>query len=510
MILISERNNSYFFSHRIPQILYVHPILNHLISLHQKGIDVKKWVDDFNDTSIFIRGQNINTNKKDVKYYYDYFQFLMENKYFHTFKKVKLEESRKYTPEDVEFRAANNEQIVLEVTDGCNLNCRYCGYGEFYSGYDPRRGRKMNVDTARKIIDYIISLKRKYFSYIKTHRKIAISFYGGEPLLNFPLIRKVVSYIKIIDLPNIEFFFSLTTNGILIDKYVDFFIENSFILFISLDGDKQNNGHRVFRDGRQSFDVVYKNILELKKKNPEYFEKLVYFNCVMHNKNSPVQVTKFFKEKFNKKPRLIGLAKVGLKPEKKDEFEKMLKSIKSEVEQKVSEFYIKDLKKTDSYRLKDLDDFSTYYSGYVHNRIASLLQPPVESVEYVSTGTCHPFERKMFVTVNGKLIPCERIMQNFYMGTIINGHIHLDYQQIADKYNGYYKKLSKLCNNCYNNRLCPKCIFNLNIEDENIRCDSFLNSNDFSKKVSHAISLLERAPLFYEKIMKSNKNEGDV
>jgi uncharacterized protein len=230
----------------------------------------------------------------------------------------------------------------------------------------------------------------------------------------------------------------------------------------------------------------------------------------MHNENSPGQVIKFFKEKFDKRPLTVGLTQVGIRPGKKSEFEKMFKPTKSESELKENESFLKRVKISELPRLRRVDDFSKTYSGYVYDRITPLLQPPGEPFEYVATGTCQPFKKNVFVTVNGKLIPCERIMQSFYMGTITKGNIHLDYQQIADRYNGYYKKLSKLCNNCYNSRLCDKCIFHLNVEDDHVNCDSFLGSKDFSMKVSHTISLLEKIPRYYERSMKNLENTGEI
>ena len=70
-----------------------------------------------------------------------------------------------------------------------------------------------------------------------------------------------------------------------------------------------------------------------------------------------------------------------------------------------------------------------------------------------ATGACFPFTKKMYVTVNGKILPCERIGHQFSLGHITPEEIVLDIQGIADKYNGYYSRMEKRCGTCKNKEL---------------------------------------------------------
>lgn len=104
----------------------------------------------------------------------------------------------------VKVQLANTPQITFEVTDACNLKCKYCGYGELYSDYDARNNQNLSDSKAFLFLDYIMKLfkSEECHSY---NRTIFISFYGGEPLLNMRFIQEVVDYIeKIKDKLNIK------------------------------------------------------------------------------------------------------------------------------------------------------------------------------------------------------------------------------------------------------------------------------------------------------------------
>jgi len=79
-------------------------------------------------------------------------------------------------------------QLCLEVTEACNMRCKYCAYSGGYP-YNRRHGsRYMDFGTAKAAIDY-------FLPRASSEEGVAIGFYGGEPLLNFKLIRECVEYI---------------------------------------------------------------------------------------------------------------------------------------------------------------------------------------------------------------------------------------------------------------------------------------------------------------------------
>ena len=140
IIIKSKNGNKYLLSRNIPQVLLLHPVLNYIVELDNENINVEDWINDLDSEEIIIKN-NIKTTKKELIYYYKYYRFLQENNYFKKIKKYEIT-GNEFTAEKIKFQLANTEQIVLEVTDACNLRCKYCGYGELYIGYDKRENKK--------------------------------------------------------------------------------------------------------------------------------------------------------------------------------------------------------------------------------------------------------------------------------------------------------------------------------------------------------------------------------
>ncbi|MFZ3070522.1 MAG: radical SAM protein [Anaerolineaceae bacterium] len=108
--------------------------------------------------------------------------------------------------------------------------------------------------------------------------EVNVGFYGGEPLLEFPLIQKVVGYSKYLFWGK-QLTFSITTNGTLLNpEIILFFQEHNFSLGISLDGPKEiNDRNRVFANGKGTFDSVLHNInlLSVNRVKPPAFRQAV-------------------------------------------------------------------------------------------------------------------------------------------------------------------------------------------------------------------------------------------
>lgn len=146
--------------------------------------------------------------------------------------------------------------ITLMLAQECNLRCIYC-YGN--SGVYGNRG-VMNLDTAIKAVDFLIDVSKE--------DKLYAIFFGGEPLLKFDIIKKVVSYCKNKEaVIGKKFYFSITTNGTLINKEIEeFFIENKFAVQISIDGTKEkHDANRYDKNHKGCYNRVLKNTLKLRK-----------------------------------------------------------------------------------------------------------------------------------------------------------------------------------------------------------------------------------------------------
>ena len=119
------------------------------------------------------------------------------------------------TSEDVRRCLSNSPQLTFEITDACNLKCEYCGYGKFYSDYDERKSTRLSPQWAKVLLDYLSSLWKSELN-VSHNQSIYISFYGGEPLMNVPFIKEIISYIETLDCPSRSFTFNMKTNGVVL------------------------------------------------------------------------------------------------------------------------------------------------------------------------------------------------------------------------------------------------------------------------------------------------------
>jgi uncharacterized protein len=411
-------------------------------------------------------------------------------------------EARLLSPNDIKNSLVNLPQIVFEVTDDCNLKCVYCAYGELYCDYDNRSGKNMKLADVKLLIDYLADLWNNN-SPEASVPETYIGFYGGEPLLNVSFIKEVIEYIESLNL-NRRFKYSLTTNAVLLDRYMTFLVEKNFSLLISLDGDEYANSYRVNKAGRNSFKRVLQNVLNLKNTYPDYYESQVSFNSVLHDRNDVAPLLDFFKKELSKRPELSELSTTGLNPKKKGVFDKMYNSI------------INSYHKAIDYETLSADDFMNCPEAYAlmrlieaesNNILYSYKQLlPSSNKEYVPTGTCIPFSRKMFVTVNGKILPCERISHAYSLGRVTHDHLDLNIKEIVEKHNGYLKKVLKNCTACANKYNCLKCIYQIDeLNCRTITCDRHMSAEELDRYNKERYSLLKSKKGLYHRVLESLK-----
>ena len=118
--------------------------------------------------------------------------------------------------EDVRRCLSNSPQLTFEITDACNLRCEYCGYGKFYSDYDERKSTRLSPLRAKVLLGDLSSLWGAEPN-ASHNQNVYISFYGGEPLMNVPFIKEIISYVEELDCPSRSFTFDMVINGILLD-----------------------------------------------------------------------------------------------------------------------------------------------------------------------------------------------------------------------------------------------------------------------------------------------------
>ena len=144
----------------------------------------------------------------------------------------------------------------LNVCHDCNLSCRYCyGGGGTYVGEKCYMSKEVGELSIDRLLEWSGDRKMVY-----------ITFFGGEPLLNFNLIKHLVKYGKEkARSENKKIKFSMTSNcTLLTDKIIDFLNKNNINVLASMDGPKSvQDMNRPFRNGKGSYDIVASNVQKL-------------------------------------------------------------------------------------------------------------------------------------------------------------------------------------------------------------------------------------------------------
>ncbi len=186
----------------------------------------------------------------------------------------KLKEQHKLftkdTYEDKAFDFKNRNTVVkalcLHVSHTCNLNCEYC-----FAAQGKYHGERavMTLDVGKRAIDFLVE-------HSGSRRNLEVDFFGGEPLMNFDVVKDIVAYARSIEKEhNKNFRFTLTTNGMLVDDdVIDFANRECHNVVLSLDGRPEVHDHlRKTVNGRGSYDVIvpkFKEFVE-KRGDKEYY-----------------------------------------------------------------------------------------------------------------------------------------------------------------------------------------------------------------------------------------------
>lgn len=386
-------------------------------------------------------------------------------------KNVKIDE------ESIKWSVANVKQIGIEITEKCNLDCYYCCYGKLYNNIGIR-SRNIDIENCKSILSSLVQLLKSEYN-LSAKKSIAISFYGGEPLLNFEGIRQIVTFMKqfVSNSFNIQYY--MTTNGILL-KDVTFFVENNFRIAISLDGDDNNNSFRLYANGKSTFRQTYENIIRIKDKYPKYYSENINFLSVLHSRNDYLSIYKFF-NKLEKIPRISTLATEGVNQSKKIEFEKIYKNSK--------------ISNKELFKLKNClpDVFDEVNNKYENaNSLVFSLNQKWGIWDWDSnkqTSTCFLFQLKIFLTVSGLIYPCEKVDRRFPFGTFKNGKIEYYVEKIKSYYQVFSKKRQITCSNCFGKNNCSQCYF-MTPDLDLKKC--YVGEDDYSIKISNAIENHER------------------
>lgn len=385
-------------------------------------------------------------------------------------------------------------QLILQVTQECNLRCKYCIYSE-NSNVNQRMHTNsfMTLETAKKAIDF-------YRIHSIDADRAVIGFYGGEPFLNFDLIKKAVEYAEIV-FEGKEIVFTATSNATLLsDQIIEFIMQHNFQLTISIDGPKElHDKNRVFASGKGTYDKVIANIHKINKKNSDWM-KNVSFSLVVDNQNDfysikkilddPVfQKTKFMISYVEKDGKIQQPSNQYLTQYNYESFLSIVRLFRGDWNRNREKFTISN---ESSLAFEDPTFSETQLGDYG-----------------APNGPCVPGKLRLFVDTEGNLYSCERVNENKNMciGTLKDGFNVLKIYELLN--------ISQIgteeCRSCWAFSLCGICAKwiddgeGMSIENRKNACQNAKTSA--YGKILRRILVYENS--IYQKLMREIISKGE-
>jgi uncharacterized protein len=347
--------------------------------------------------------------------------------------------------DNLEYSVSNSlGMIQLEVTERCNLRCAYCLYGDQYKYKRNHGTRDMDYDLARKAIDHLAVSSGN-------NQDVAVTFYGGEPLLRVPFVKACVAYART-RLRDKEPKFSVTTNATLIDKETARYLASEEInVHVSIDGPEEiHNQYRVNTRDVGSFKWTIsglKNLIDAYGQRCRHITlSMVYSPPFSRDR---IERVAGLWDQYKWLPRDIGISITyaqGFSPPGIDHGERPDNSLFAWARDDYIEHY----------RVGKLPH--PISSSIINKELVRIVQRPEYSTpvqNYYLNGCCLPGARKQFVSVDGKILLCERVESGFSIGNIQDG---MDIDAIKKIYvNEYSEKSIESCSRCWALQLCAIC-----------------------------------------------------
>ncbi|MEG0691158.1 MAG: radical SAM protein [Clostridium sp.] len=407
---------------------------------------------------------------------YSYLEDLNNNGYFNQLHEINPTSTEIYSNV---LKNSPGSQLILIVTEECNLRCKYCIYSDCYPDTKSYSNKKMSFEVAKQAID-------RYFElyYEKCRHGLRdipkISFYGGEPFLELELIKKIVEYCNE-KYENIQYL--VTTNGtIMSEEIANFLVENNFNVTFSLDGNRyEHDRNRVFANGSPSFDTVTQSsaILYESKLRYEKGNEIIpmSFACCFDKYTDMQNVINYFdslKEKFGDFQLIINEV---------DKYDtSYYKDLKNDEGEEVFKNSIKRLKKIyidgeiegieNTLALKSLFKGLTYYKYRFQGYISPI-------------GNACVVGDKIAVDPEGVFFICEKACQQYPIGDIEKG---INIEKCVKLTNDFIEIRSKYCKECNISRLCDACYVHF-MKGEELKYNEKY-CNDKKEQTKRALELL--------------------
>ncbi|MBR1623258.1 MAG: thioether cross-link-forming SCIFF peptide maturase [Pseudobutyrivibrio sp.] len=315
--------------------------------------------------------------------------------------------------------------LCLHITHDCNLACKYCfaEEGEYHTG----KRELMSYEVGKQALDFLVANSG-------SRRNLEVDFFGGEPLMNWQVVKDLVAYGRSIEKEkNKNFRFTLTTNGVLLnDEIQEFANKEMGNVVLSCDGRPEiHDMMRPFRKGAPSYEIVmpkFKKLAESRNQDRYYIRgtftrnNLDFSNDVIHLANE-------------------GFKQISVEPVVAQETDDY--AIREEDLPKLFEEYDK-LAAEMMKRQGTEDDFN-----FFHFMIDLEGGPCV----YKRLSGCGSGTEYMAVTPTGELYPCHQFVGNtdFCLGDVWNG---VKKTEVVNEFKHCNVYAKEECRNCFARFYC--------------------------------------------------------
>jgi uncharacterized protein len=167
--------------------------------------------------------------------------------------------------------------LTISITGKCNLGCSYCIYGGKYDAQRTLSGTSMSWQTLKNAMIFLAHHSHR-------SKNIQVDFFGGEPLIEYRLIKRAVEFLKSrIGTRPTKVDITVASNGtILNDRLLEFLVKHKVYLQFSIDGNReQHDRHRTFKaNGRGSFKKIMQNLKRIHAYDPDYYLSYIRIKAV--------------------------------------------------------------------------------------------------------------------------------------------------------------------------------------------------------------------------------------
>ena len=388
------------------------------VSDFRKVSDGEVKASDFSELEGYLKFMLSKYNDEDIEEAYNEVKELIEEERLFT------DDIYKDFVMDFKKRTTVVKALCLHIAHDCNLACKYCfaDEGEYHG-----KRELMSYEVGKKALDFLVANSG-------SRTNLEVDFFGGEPLMNFEVVKQLVKYGRSLEEPNNKKFrFTLTTNGVLLDDDIlEFANKEMSNLVLSLDGRKEvHDLMRPRRGGQGSYDTVVSKFI----KAAESRNQMNYYVRGTYTRNN----LDFAKDVIHMAD--LGFEQISVEPVVAD------KSESYAIREEDIDTLIKQYDELTAEMIKRKKEGKPF--NFFHFMIDLSGGPCVAK----RLSGCGSGTEYLAVSPSGELYPCHQFMgmKDFLLGNVDEGVIRTDIRDEFKLCNVYAKEK---CKNCFAKFYC--------------------------------------------------------